>query len=166
MRSATSVVTCGDHIDKHNLPFRWMAVFSVIYISAAVLFYGLGLGDTSLVYANIINLTIRIIYSVHFITSYFAGHGTRYVLRWIDAVPPWQMLLVAGSSTILVRSNEKKSGVLGIIQAGGRMALLDTRVMTHVALGGWLTLMCLGTWWVFSGKYLSIPGVVKESREK
>ncbi|EEB87561.1 hypothetical protein MPER_15048, partial [Moniliophthora perniciosa FA553] len=49
-----------------NRQSRWMIVFSTIYISSAIALYKQGFGDVSLVYANIINLSARIIYVLIF----------------------------------------------------------------------------------------------------
>lgn len=133
-----------------------MAVFSATYILAAIVLYGLHLGDASLVYANIINLSVRIIYSAHFITSFFAGRGARHVLHWKRVIPTGPVWLIAGVSTVLIRTAERRLDTLTVIANGGRKALVTMPVLTYVGLGGFLALTCLGTWWMSSGRYLDM----------
>ncbi|KAF8645628.1 hypothetical protein AX16_007710 [Volvariella volvacea WC 439] len=61
-----------------NVQSRWMTLFSVIYISSAITFYNFGIGDSSLVYANIINLGARIIYALRFASVFFSTHLRPY----------------------------------------------------------------------------------------
>jgi oligosaccharide translocation protein RFT1 len=133
-----------------------MAVFSATYILGAIALYGMQLGDASLVYANILNLSIRILYSAHFTSSFFARRGARDVLRWKSVMPTWPVLLIAGVSNTLIRIAGRRLDVLAVVASGGRKALVTVPVATYVALGGSLALTCLGTWWMSSGRYLNI----------
>lgn len=134
--------------------FRWMAVFSVIYICTAIVLYRIGFGDTSLVYANIINLTARIAYALHYISSYFRSRKANDLLRWREAVPKWWFCFLLLVSYFTIYLHERKWGILAITKAGDKSVLLRTDVMTHVGLGGALGLLCLMTWWIFVGRSL------------
>lgn len=133
-----------------------MALFSATYILAAIILYGIHLGDASLVYANIINLSVRIIYSAHFISSFFAGRGARHVLRWKQVIPTMPVWFIAGVSAILIRAAGKRLDVLTAVANGGRKALITVPVLTYIGLGGFLALTCLGAWWMSSGRYLNM----------
>ncbi|KAJ6606401.1 Rft-1-domain-containing protein, partial [Mycena vulgaris] len=136
----------------------WMAVFSVLYIGAAVQLYGWHFGDTALVYANIINLSARIAYAVHFVSGFFSEHGARSSLSWTKALPGWMLCLACCASWGLIRRNEQRSAVLEkIARAGaGISVLLNKTVLVHVATGGVLGCMCLATWWFTEGRHLTL----------
>ena len=56
----------------------WMGAFSVAFAVSAYLFMRvLGFGARGLVYANIVNMLCRIVWSTAFIRKYFARQGTR-----------------------------------------------------------------------------------------
>ncbi|KAF9477448.1 Rft-1-domain-containing protein, partial [Pholiota conissans] len=64
-----------------NAQSRWMVGFSVVYVSAALFFYRVGMGDAGLVYANIGNLSVRVGYCVRFAARYFSSSTTSKSLR-------------------------------------------------------------------------------------
>lgn len=134
-----------------------MAGFSVIYISIAIGFYALGVGDASLVYANIINLSARIAYSLHFISSYFKSHHTGDLLRWKNTIPPWPLVASSLASWLIIYYDERRWKIREIVAA---KALLSVPIMVHVGLGGLLGLTCMAIWWFSSGRFL-IPSHVK-----
>ena len=144
-----------------NCAARWMAGFSVIYISAAVTLYALQLGDAALVYANILNLSVRIIYSVHFISSFFSNHNALGVLTWTRALPGWPVILTSGLSAVFIWASATRLEVLEVVKEGGRTTLFSLPVVIHVIVGGIMGLVCLTAWWMSSGRYLSIPGRTK-----
>jgi oligosaccharide translocation protein RFT1 len=144
-----------------NFMDRWMAGFSAIYISAAVVLYALRLGDASLVYANILNLSVRIIYSTHFISSFFSNHNARDVLTWNKALPGWPVILASSMSAAFVWISARRLEVLEVVKEGGGITLLTLPVVTHVMFGGVMGLACLTVWWMSSGRYLSIPSHTK-----
>lgn len=131
-----------------------MAGFSIIYISAAIGLYVQGFGDTSLVYANIINLSGRIVYALQFISSYFRSHHAGNLLRWKDIMPLPRLIFLAVLSSFVVHYHGHKRDISGIVKAGGKRALLDISVVTHVGLGGGLALICIIIWWMSSGRIL------------
>ncbi|KAJ7460938.1 Rft protein-domain-containing protein [Mycena galericulata] len=134
----------------------WMAAFSVIYIGAAIQLYGWHFGDASLVYANIINLSARIAYAVHFVSAYFSNHSARSSLEWKNALPGWRLSLACCVSWAVVRQSEKRLDVSGTIaRAGAGISVLVNRpVLLHVATGGALGCACLATWWLTEGRQL------------
>lgn len=114
------------------------------------------LGDVSLVYANIINLSARIIYSAHFISSFFARHDARNLLHWRRVIPAGRVWSIAGVSAVLIRTAGRRLDALTVVANGGKKALIATPVLTYVGLGGLLALTYLGTWWMSSGRYLNM----------
>jgi oligosaccharide translocation protein RFT1 len=135
--------------------FRWMAGFSLVYISAALIFYRCGLGDASLVYANMINLSARIAYCWYFISSYFRSRGASSVLMWKDAIPQQEVLVVSAFSKVVIWCSEKMMNI--------DTELLDIRIALHVLFGAVLGATCLGTWWMFSGRFV-IHNVYNKSK--
>jgi oligosaccharide translocation protein RFT1 len=129
-----------------------MTIFSMIYISAALILYSFHLGDVSLVYANIINLSARISYSLYFISTWFGSRGVGDLLRWRDVVPRWEIVLVSASSAALIWYSDRRVEIIG---KGERLALYPS--VGHIALGAALALACLGTWWTCSGRFLTLP---------
>jgi oligosaccharide translocation protein RFT1 len=131
-----------------------MAGFSTIYISTAIGLYALGFGDKSLVYANIINLLARIVYALHFTSSYFAFRHAGDLLRWKDMMPTPRLILASMLSSLVIHYYGRKRDIYGIVKAGGRTALLNRSVVTHVVLGCLLALICVTIWWMSSGRFL------------
>jgi oligosaccharide translocation protein RFT1 len=130
-----------------------MAGFSIIYISTAIGLYAQGLGDTSLVYANIINLSGRIVYALHFILCYFGSRNSGDLLRWKNIVPTPRLIVLSILSVFVIHYHEHKRNIFGIVEAGGRSVLLNITVVTHVGLGGFLALICITVWWMSSGRF-------------
>lgn len=131
-----------------------MAGFSIIYLFTAFELYTLGFGDTSLVYANIINLLARIGYALCFISSYFGSRGAVGLLRWKEVLPTPPLILSSILSTFVIHYYGQQWGIPDIVKAGGRMALLNIFVVMHVGLGGSLALICTTIWWIRSGCFL------------
>lgn len=132
-----------------------MAVFSVVFISAAVTLYVFGFGDSSLVYANILNLSARIIYALRFTSAYFHYHRCDDILTWKNVMPRKRLLLVSSLSSLAIFLNNSRSNVSGIVAAGGRGALLEFPVIMHIGLGGALALTCMTVWWSSSASVLA-----------
>lgn len=139
-----------------------MASFSVIYVSTAIVLYSFGIGDASLVYANILNLTLRIVYCAHFTSAFFTKCDAREVLRWSNILPRWPVLLVAVGSILALRVSEQALGALSVIEKGGLRALVEAPVVLHIGLGGSLALICLGTWWLTTGRHLTVRSLKTE----
>jgi len=138
-----------------NTQSRWMAGFSTIYISAAIALYAMGFGDRSLVYANIINLSARIFYCLHFISYYFRSRRAGDLFLWKDLTPSPRLILLSVLSTFVIQYHQQKRDISRIIQVDGRTALLNVFVLTHVGLGGLLALVCITVWWMSFGFGLS-----------
>ncbi|KAF8064105.1 Rft protein-domain-containing protein [Lyophyllum atratum] len=140
-----------------NSQSRWMAAFSVFYIMAAVTFFRLGLGDAALVYANILNLSVRIIYTATFITSFFAHRGARRLLQWKAVLPSTPFLLSVSVSAILIRISGNLLKIETMTNNAGRISLTRTPVLLHIGSGAVLGLANVGVWWISSGRHLSLP---------
>ncbi|KAI0696434.1 Rft-1-domain-containing protein [Cytidiella melzeri] len=67
----------------------WMLMYSFLFVIAAVMLsQGLGLGDSGLVWANVLNLWLRAIYAWTFARSYFISKGAKDVMTAWRCVPP------------------------------------------------------------------------------
>jgi oligosaccharide translocation protein RFT1 len=127
-----------------------MGIFSVIYICAALLMYRLQFGDAALVYANIINLFARIVFSLHFVTAYFSMHGASDLLEWSVVRPNRRHLLLVILSALLIWLSQRNCDM----HTGGTGVAFSVPVLLHVCLGGVLASICISTWWVCCGRAL------------
>ncbi|KAJ8087062.1 Oligosaccharide translocation protein rft1 [Marasmius tenuissimus] len=130
-----------------NRQSRWMIVFSVIYIGSAIGLYRQDYGDVSLVYANIVNLSARILYVVLFSASFFRRHQAEGLLAWRKVQPSLTFLLALASSFAVVRASEAKWQATAHIKSQGRKAIIHRAVLAHIGLGAALALISLGVWW-------------------
>ncbi|THV08144.1 Rft-1-domain-containing protein [Dendrothele bispora CBS 962.96] len=156
----------GDKGDM-NRQSRWMVLFSVVYITTAVMFYAFGLGDTSLVYANIVNLSARILYVLGFCSTFFKTMQARYhlntsILDWKEAVPSITVLVALLLSGLIVRMNEAWAGATELLKKNGRSMVFSLPVLQHVGLGGGLAVLCVAIWWKTSMRRISMPGTLKK----
>jgi oligosaccharide translocation protein RFT1 len=120
-----------------------MIGFSAIYISAAMLFYQQALGDAALVYANIVNLTARILYAATFVKGYFPSG----VLDWRSQLIPQPALLVlCAASWFATRYSGQRLDI-------NKAPLVSTQMAIHVGLGGALGATSLAVWWFSDGRY-------------
>ncbi|TFK20446.1 Rft-1-domain-containing protein [Coprinopsis marcescibilis] len=137
-----------------NRQSRWMIFFSVVYVSATILFYRLGLGDASLIYANILNLSARIGYCIHFASQFFAKSSPPVRLNWKAALPPPLFIVLAAISSLLVRFSRYRLGIDNALRSSGRTAIFLPRTLAHIGFGGALALACVGVWWITQGRSL------------
>jgi len=145
-----------------NEQSRWMVAFSIIYILATICLYRLGLGDTSLVYANVLNLSARITYCLHFVSTYFISQ--QHAFRCLDALPSWTLGITCTLSAVLLHLSGKQFDAERLAAELGRSALLNKFVLLHVGIGVVLSIMCLGAWWKSSGRYLDLS--VRRSKKE
>ncbi len=133
----------------------WMAIFSVIYTGSAVLAYKLQFGDTSLVYANVLNLGARIVYAAIWTSKYFQRRGDEgVVFSWKTVLPSLRFcfsLLICG---LTVRSTERWLSIPDAIAHGGRSALFSRAAIVHVGCGAMLGLVTL--WYITKAARLSL----------
>jgi oligosaccharide translocation protein RFT1 len=140
-------------IDLHRQS-RWMVMFSVIYITAAISLYALQVGDASLVYANIINLSARIWWSFCFISAYFQAHQAQTLISFRKVLPGPSLLSAAAISMVITWYSEKRNEVMVKLESDGRVALLSLSLLVHIALGAILASTCLLIWWISYGHKL------------
>jgi len=87
-----------------KLASRFLFGFSLLFLfSSTVLVGPLGLGERGLVWANIINLTLRAAYAWWFITSWFAKRGKRELVSARRATPPISVLATFVFATVASR---------------------------------------------------------------
>lgn len=138
-------------------PCSWMILFTLVYISSAIALYRFDLGDAALVYANIINLSARIIYALHFCQTFFANHDASQMLRWRNVLPPWTLVSGLVISALAVNLGETVFGATEIVQREGRTGIVRRPVLLHIALGGVLAISCMG-WWAWTARaFLPVP---------
>lgn len=135
-----------------------MIGFSVVYISTAIFLYSLDIGDASLVYANVINLSARILYCLAFVMQFFARSSPPQSFQWTQVIPSWKLLAVFGLSATLIRISENLLGVIQTVEREGRFALFNIPILIHIALGATLAIVCILVWWLSVGRSLSLPG--------
>ena len=114
---------------------RWMIGFSIVFVFTAYLLNQLGFGDSGLVYANVLNLFLRVVYCWTFAKRYFRTRGVGFDLGAI--VPPrgvigafsWSYLVTRWSWKVYERLPPK---------------ILPQR--THIVVGIVCLGVCLGAW--------------------
>ncbi|KAI6043107.1 Rft protein-domain-containing protein [Pisolithus marmoratus] len=126
-----------------------MFVYSGLYILAATSFYKLGLGDASLVYANIINLSARILFTVTFIFHYFKKRTNSPPFGVADIFPDWRFLGAVAISYAIISVNESRQR---IVELSHRRTLFSMPVLLHILMGASMGLVCVAIWWLTSGK--------------
>lgn len=145
---------------------RWMFAFSVVYISTAVFLYRLGWGDVSLIYANCVNLSARVAYCLAFAVQFFdtppsspatssqpaPNTAARSKFSVKRSLPPLPFLVASAASAVLIRVSASRLNVASALANGGKYVVLQRNVLTHVAVGAGLGLMCVGVWWGTSGR--------------
>ena len=83
---------------------RFLFGFSFLFMFTSTFLVGpLGLGESGLVWANIINLTLRAAYAWWFITSWFAKRGQRALVSARRAIPPLSALAAFAFATVASR---------------------------------------------------------------
>lgn len=103
-----------------NQQSMWMLAFSAGFGGAAFFFLRfLDLGAEGLVWANVLNMVFRIMWSSAFITSYMKRNGTR--LEYETLAPERVTIAAAAGTAAVVRQLEKTftGGMSDILIAGG-----------------------------------------------
>ncbi|KAF8692334.1 hypothetical protein AX14_002578 [Amanita brunnescens Koide BX004] len=132
---------------------RYMAFFSALYITTAVSFYKLALlGDASLVYANIVNLTARIAYCMHFANTYYSSCRSRHLVSWRKAIPRVPFLLSIVSSWTLVYLDTRAMTLPSTERGISLLFRMD--LIMHICYGAVLALACIGVWLKVQGPLL------------
>jgi oligosaccharide translocation protein RFT1 len=131
---------------------RWLVGFSIAFILSAIGFYTSDFGDVSLVYANIINLSARIIYAAQYASTFFKRNKTAH--SWKTSIPTWHFLLAATISYLAISMTDIHHQAVLLVRTEGRRAVFSKIVIFHLAQGVGLGLCCVVTWWITSGRYL------------
>lgn len=131
---------------------RWLVVFSIAFILSAIGFYASAFGDVSLVYANIINLSARIIYAARDASTFFKRNNTAH--NWKTSMPTWHFLLAAMVSYLGISTTDMHHRAVLLVEMEGRRAVISTDVISHLAQGVGMGLCCVAVWWVTSGRSL------------
>ena len=122
LESFVSVVATEAQLRRQS---AWMLGFSLVFAASGYIFlHQLDLGAAGLLYANMVNMAVRIGWCFVFITRYLRRHHTKISIS--DVMPIWStMALSAGTSSILYQKkyHSKKGDFhelvwLGSISAG------------------------------------------------
>jgi oligosaccharide translocation protein RFT1 len=133
-----------------------MALFSILFAASAGGFYGLGYRDSSLIYANIVNLSARISFAVAFISNYYTERRTRDALRWSKVFVRPIVGACLATTALAVRLASWRAS--GSINGNGKMAgLFSPYILVQIGLSITMGVGCLGLWWIKSGRYLQWP---------
>ncbi|KAI6109981.1 Rft protein-domain-containing protein [Pisolithus sp. B1] len=127
----------------------WMLGYSGLYILAATSLYKLGFGDASLVYANIVNLSARILFTMAFIFRYFEKHMNSTPFGVADIFPDWRFLSTVAVSYAVISVNGSKQR---IVELSRRQALFTVPVLLHLLMGASMGLACVAVWWLTTGR--------------
>jgi oligosaccharide translocation protein RFT1 len=116
----------------------WMLVYSFVFVIAAIfLSKGLNLGDSGLVWANVLNLWLRATYAWTFARSYFSQRGAKDSLTVRKCTPPLGVLGAFVVSAVVTR----------VAQTGYQDAPLTiSGQFGHVLLGVVCVFSCVATW--------------------
>ncbi|KDQ54484.1 hypothetical protein JAAARDRAFT_135495 [Jaapia argillacea MUCL 33604] len=140
----------------------WMTLFSALYVASALLLYSFQLGDASLVFANIVNLSARILYTGNFVSRYFHSHGVGDHWRWSHVTLDWRSVVCLLISRVVMVESAAWLGVNEELETQGRHALFRAPILVHIGLGVVLALVCLGTWWHQSVRVIMLQRVKVE----
>jgi oligosaccharide translocation protein RFT1 len=130
-----------------------MAAFSVVYLTSTLIFYHLGFGDVSLVYANIINLLSRIAFCLSFIGSFLRAREVTDVMVWKDVVPRPGIFLALVISKLLIECSARVLKISAIVETQGNLSLRNTTLAIYFVLGGLLGALSTSRWWILSGQF-------------
>lgn len=134
---------------------RWMAGFSLIFVLATAVFYRLGLQDVSLIYANMVNLTSRIIFASRFIKGYFDDRQAGSFIRWSSSFPKATFIATSLLARAILYLARPKS-----IEGRVRIALIELMKMDmvlYILIAASLASACAGLWWFQTGRRLVLP---------
>lgn len=114
LESFVSVVATEAQLHRQS---AWMLGFSLVFASSGYIFlHQLDLGAAGLVYANMVNMAVRIAWCFVFITRYLRRHNTKISMS--DVLPVWStMALSVGTSSILYQQkyHSSKGGLQELI---------------------------------------------------
>ncbi|KAF3923487.1 hypothetical protein ABW21_db0208468 [Orbilia brochopaga] len=104
----------------------WMVVFSVVFAAASWGFVRwLAMGADGLVWANCVNMGMRIVWSVVFINGYFesiSADGKKVGVEWGKAMPGWLLMGVGVGAGAVARAVVSERGTLGDYVRGAGLA--------------------------------------------
>lgn len=104
----------------------WMGVFSACYALAAFLFLEIGsMGADGLVLANVVNMTVRTLWSFFFIRSYLRQHSSGLYAKEVGLRPITYMLGAIATALMTARGfSTQDLGIIPATAASGMYALI------------------------------------------
>lgn len=133
----------------------WMGVFSACFAFAAFLFLRVGqLGVEGLVWANIVNMIVRTIWSFYFIRSYLRRHGNDLTLADVSLQKfTYAVAAVAISATLTQRDGLSETNLSSLPL---KLALGSTYALIILYLErDYLTIICLKIYQMVSARVAS-----------
>jgi oligosaccharide translocation protein RFT1 len=132
-----------------------MLGFSTVFLLATGMFYSFGFQDSSLIYANIVNLSMRIIYAAKFISNYYTLQHANDLFSWSLLAPRIWTISVTIGIALISQQSAKAQHIDTVLQDhSGIHALLSQSVMIHGGIGVGLAVLFVATWWGESGQHL------------
>jgi oligosaccharide translocation protein RFT1 len=109
----------------------WMGAFSVSFVLAAYLFMGvLQLGAVGLVFANVINMLCRIVWSAAFIKGYFERRGASFSIT--ELFPGGTLAVAAASFAAMYQLNIAGAAEAQPIRALVKIAAAAVPLLIHM----------------------------------
>lgn len=116
-----------------------MAGTSAAYILLTITLYRTaGLGDSAVIYANVINLLARIVYCTHFIASLVRrrkGGKEVKLPTSADIIPPSTVLFVSVLTCLMTRYSAHVLEVKSLCKTSGRAILRTDAFRLHMGVG-------------------------------
>lgn len=127
-----------------------MAGASIAYIVLTIALYQVGgLGDTSVIYANIINLTARIIYCTLFIKSYVRSKSQGKVTNFLssaEVLPPRSALAAFLAAGLATHASFTIFNIVERTKGVGKAVIWDRACQVHVGVGVVSGLVVVAAW--------------------
>ena len=127
-----------------------MAGASIAYILLTIALYKLtSLGDTSVIYANIINLSARILYCSRYISSYVHRLSKGKIDNFLSSaeiLPPRIALAMFLISGLITHASFAALSIEDRTRGAGKAVILDRTCQIHVGVGVACGLMIIGAW--------------------
>lgn len=126
-----------------------MAGASAAYLALAISLYRFGgLSDSAIVYANIANLTARIIYCSSFIRRLTDRtiRNTGNFLMWRNTIPATPVIVACLVAGLVTRFSEKFLEIGSLVADGGRSAIATKAGSTHLLIGIFSGIFTLVIW--------------------
>jgi oligosaccharide translocation protein RFT1 len=115
-----------------------MVAASVSMVATAIGGSGLlGMGDTAIVWANMVSMAVRALYAWKFVQRHCAAKGHPNLISWRSLLPPKGVIFTFAAAAIITRWSE-------MAYTGVKLSVFSQK--GHIALGGFCLVLCLFSW--------------------